>query len=111
MQKTGVASFVSRTAQSMTIKIGEETLEYDLICVNEFSSERKLMSVVVRDRATDKLFVYVKGAGSMINQRLSEDSKNGALRAKIDAEVDRFGAKGLRTLVFAMREMSESEFA
>lgn len=32
------------------------------------------------------------------------------MRAKIDAEVNRFGSKGLRTLVFAMREMSQSEF-
>lgn len=62
-----MASFIGRTAQSMTIKIGEETLEYDLICVNEFSSERKLMSVVVREKTSGKLFVYVKGAGSMIN--------------------------------------------
>lgn len=57
----------------MTIKIGEETLEYDLICMNEFSSERKIMSVVVREKVTGKLFVYVKGAGSKINERLSED--------------------------------------
>ena len=73
MQQTGVSSFIGRTAESMTIKIGEETLEYDLICMNEFSSERKIMSVVVREKATGKLFVYVKGAGSKINERLSED--------------------------------------
>ena len=93
----------------MTIKIGEETLEYDLICMNEFSSERKIMSVVVREKVTGKIFVYVKGAGSKINERLSEDEKNGAMSAKIDAEVLRFGSKGLRTLVFAMREMSQAE--
>lgn len=32
------------------------------------------------------------------------------MRAKIDAEVLRFGSKGLRTLVFAMREMSQAEY-
>ena len=33
------------------------------------------------------------------------------LKLKIDDEVYRFGAKGLRTLVFAMRSMSEEEYS
>ena len=55
--------------------------------------------------------MYAKGAGSKINERLSEESSQSDLRTRIDAEVERFGAKGLRTLVFAQREMSQDEFA
>jgi len=50
--KDGVARFKGRSAKSITIEIGGFELNYDIICLNEFSSERKLMSVVVRDSAT-----------------------------------------------------------
>lgn len=41
--------------------------------------------------------------------RLSDESSSSALKQKIDEEVFRFGSKGLRTLVFAVREMTQEE--
>ena len=79
------------------------------MAINEFTSERKIMSVIVRDRATGQLFVYAKGAESKIASLLNDESKAGSLKTQIEAEVYRFGSKGLRTLVFAMRPMSENE--
>ena len=76
----------------------------------EFTSERKLMSVVVRD-ASGQLFVFAKGSEAQIIERLTEESAASELRQAIEAKVFDFGGKGLRTLVFAMRTMSEEEFA
>jgi magnesium-transporting ATPase (P-type) len=67
------------------------------------------MSLVVKNKATDEIFVFVKGAENKINERLCKESFESAVKKKIDAEVYRFGAKGLRTLVFAMRRMTTNE--
>ena len=67
------------------------------------------MSVTVKERVSGKYFCYVKGAESQIMARLCEESAKGPLKKKIESEVFRFGSKGLRTLVFAMREMTEEE--
>ena len=67
------------------------------------------MSVIVKDKATGQYFCYAKGAESQIMARLSEESSSGALKQKIDEEVYRFGCRGLRTLVFAEREMTQEE--
>ena len=69
------------------------------------------MSVIVRSKATGELFVFAKGANTQILDRLTEDSMQSDLKQKIDEEVYRFGAKGLRTLVFAMRKMTEAELS
>lgn len=43
-------------------------------------------------------------------ERLTPESAQSGLKDKISEEVFRFGGKGLRTLVFAMRELSQEEF-
>ena len=64
------------------------------------------MSVLVRERASGKVFVFAKGAESAILTRLSSESSSSAMRRKIDEEVIRFGQRGLRTLVFASKDKS-----
>ena len=79
--------------------------------MNEFSSERKLMSIVARDRIDGKVYIFAKGAESEIMSRLSLESQESPLSAQVEKEVRSFGNMGLRTLCFAMREMSEEEFS
>jgi len=67
------------------------------------------MSVLVREKATGKYFSYVKGAESAILARLTPESAQSGLKTKIEDEVFKFGGKGLRTLVFAMKEMDQEE--
>ena len=81
-----------------------------MIYINEFSSERKIMSVVVRDQIDGKIYVLAKGAESKIMNALTPESQASALKTRVEAEVYRYGCNGLRTLCFAMREMSEEEF-
>ena len=69
------------------------------------------MSVVVRNQIDGRAYVLAKGADSEIMSRLSPDSQTGALKSRVDREARRFGRLGLRTLCFAMRELSAEELA
>ena len=112
LKKEKIACFKSRSAKSMCIQIGAEDdsdLEYEILCTNEFSSERKMMSVVVKEKATERYFCFAKGAESQIFASLSSESAESTLKKKVEAETFNFGSKGLRTLVFAMREMTKEE--
>ena len=53
---------VSRTTDSVEIEINEEVETWKIIKLNEFSSDRKMMSIVVRREEDDLLMSYVKGA-------------------------------------------------
>ena len=43
-----------------------------------FTHERKMMSVVVRNKANNRIFVYSKGAPSVMLSRIKEGIKNPA---------------------------------
>jgi phospholipid-translocating ATPase len=80
---------VHRTMQLITLDIQtaeghKERLEYELLDVIEFSSQRKCMSVVVRC-PDGRIWVICKGADSVILPRL----KQAALAAQISSEVQR----------------------
>lgn len=61
------------------------------------------MSVVVRDKG--KLKVYMKGADSIVQARLSKNNK-----LKLSSELEKFSLIGLRTLLIAMKTLSEDEY-
>lgn len=61
------------------------------------------MSIVIRDQGVIKM--YSKGADSIIKNRLASDQS-----FDLDDELYRFSVIGLRTLLVAMRIVSESEY-
>ena len=76
----GLARFTSRSEKMITIEIGAEhdasvskdaENEFEILALNEFTSDRKLMSIAVRRKADQKCYVYAKGAESQIMARLS----------------------------------------
>jgi magnesium-transporting ATPase (P-type) len=52
----------------------EQQLKFELYRRIEFNSNRKRMSVLVRDPSDNKVKLYVKGADSIILSRLSENN-------------------------------------
>jgi phospholipid-transporting ATPase len=58
------------------------------------------MSVVIRDNG--KLKMYMKGADSIVQRRLSKNNKLG-----LSMELEKFSVIGLRTLLIAMKTLSE----
>ncbi|RYH21785.1 hypothetical protein EON65_20120 [archaeon] len=93
----------------------QETVE--LLAVNEFDSDRKMMSVVIKLTNTDstgkttyKNLLLCKGADSSIQRQckdLSHDPNTEFCRAHINL----FANTGLRTLAAAYREVGEEELA
>uniref|UniRef100_A0A8C9MVS0 Phospholipid-transporting ATPase n=1 Tax=Serinus canaria TaxID=9135 RepID=A0A8C9MVS0_SERCA len=67
---------------------------------------RKRMSVIVRT-PSGKLRLYCKGADTVIYDRLAESSKYKEITLK---HLEQFATEGLRTLCFAVAEISESDY-
>ena len=85
-----------------------------ILAVNEFTSARKRMSVLVRDARLPpgrQLRLRLKGADAAVLARCSEPrtESESRKRAVTRSHVDAFAAEGLRTLVLAEREVSEEE--
>ena len=96
----------------MKIRIGKEgqIMTYETIHVVEFSSARKMMTVVVKELSSGKYLMFTKGAESVIGRLRTESDNDSEVTDQVFQKVDEYGRQGLRTLVFAMREISQSEF-
>lgn len=100
--------FLSRSANTVVIRTPDSPhpQEYQLFGVHEFTSDRKRMSVVVKN-PDGSYSLLAKGADSVIFAR----SRNGpAGYAGLNKHLTRFASLGLRTLVVAERHMSSQEF-
>jgi len=95
--------------QVFNVRIRGEDFEFVIYETIKFDSNRKRMSVLVRDPRTKRLKLYTKGADSIIFNLLSEESK-GKHWPDAKKALTKFASKGLRTLVCAYREISEEEF-
>ncbi|KAK2584751.1 hypothetical protein KPH14_007079 [Odynerus spinipes] len=103
--------FDTRTPAYVEVVALGERLRFEILNVIEFTSARKMMSVIVRT-PEGKIKLLCKGADCVIYERL-------APRAEDDTEVDdfrettlehleAFATDGLRTLCFANTEVPES---
>lgn len=83
--------------------------KFERLNVLEFSSDRRRSSVIVRSAEDGKVYVYSKGADSMIISRLSEHSRK--YLPSINNTIEIYSRKGWRTLVMAFRVLEEEEYA
>ncbi|KAL7743083.1 hypothetical protein ACLKA6_015012 [Drosophila palustris] len=75
--------------------------------VLEFTSDRKRMSVIVRDEGGKK-WIYTKGAESYVFPLCANSSAD--MVVKTDSHISDFARLGLRTLAIARREISDAEY-
>ena len=85
-----------------------------VLAVNEFTSARKRMSVIVRDRSRppgSQLFLRLKGADNAVLERCAAPADAASAKTLRDTQthLDAFARDGLRTLVLAERALSEAE--
>ncbi|CAJ0580954.1 unnamed protein product, partial [Mesorhabditis spiculigera] len=99
--------FHTRQPQRVVIKMFDEDLPFDILDVIEFTSDRKRMSVIVKD-GQGKIKLYCKGADTMIFDRVDPDSKQTVDFVKDSLE--EYATFGYRTLCFAKKDISESEY-
>jgi phospholipid-transporting ATPase len=94
-------------ASSRKLKILNEEHEFEVLNVFEFNSDRKKLSIIVRDKGQIKLFI--KGADSEIKKLLSPNS-NSDFNDEAEHYVDFFSKSGLRTLYVGMKLIDEEEY-
>ncbi|KQJ98120.1 hypothetical protein BRADI_3g35000v3 [Brachypodium distachyon] len=82
---------------------------YKLLNILEFSSARKRMSVILRTEE-GRLFLFCKGADSVILERLSKDNEKSCV-ANTKQHIEVYSEAGLRTLALAYRELTEDDYA
>ena len=96
-------TLVSRSVDDCVVDVFGDEQTFETLAVNEFTSERKRMSVVVR-MPDGTIQLFLKGADDAVFERCSS-GKDGAAQS-----TDQFAEGGLRTLVFAQKEIPEAEF-
>ena len=85
------------------------TKDFEKLCLIEFSSERKRESIIVKDKITNIIKMYIKGADSIIEKRLSKEVKPEIIK-QCKYYVNKFSSLGYRTLLIGMKILSEEEF-
>lgn len=96
--------FIKTSQSESIIEIKGEKKVFELLEIFSFNSDRKRMSIVVRERG-GPIKMYMKGADSIVKARLSKNSK-----LDLDEYLGRFSRIGLRTLLIAMRTISDDEY-
>jgi phospholipid-transporting ATPase len=99
--------FTTRTPQYVFINAVGHEERYEVLNVLEFNSDRKRMSVVVRC-PDGRIKIYVKGADTVINRRLSRTGQE--FKAKTLEHLEDFASMGLRTLCCAFAVIPEPEY-
>ena len=97
---------IDKSEDKVVVKVKGETEEWQALAEVPFDSYRKRMSVVMRKPQSGEIVLYTKGADTTVLPLCQYiDSE------KVNQELDHFAESGLRTLVFASRILSQSEFS
>jgi len=99
--------FHSRKSDKIVVNIFGKDEEFQILCMLEFTSDRKRMSVICKT-PEGKLRLYCKGADSMIFERLRDDQSE--TKDAVEKDLKKFAESGLRTLAMAYKDLEEEEF-
>ncbi|EGT53529.1 hypothetical protein CAEBREN_03693 [Caenorhabditis brenneri] len=100
-------TFHTRQPQKVICDVFGEDETIEILDVIDFTSDRKRMSVVVRDKGEIKL--YTKGADTVIFERLEQGSEQSV--DYCTEHLEDYASFGYRTLCFAVRKLSNEEYA
>jgi phospholipid-transporting ATPase len=105
-RRTGI-ELKSRTIDECVVTMFGEDVTFEVLASNEFTSERRCMSVVVRF-PDGSIYLLVKGADESLKE-LSNNSGSPDAAAALSA-ADQFAVKGLRTMLVGKRRMASEEY-
>ena len=74
-----------------------------------FKSERQRSAIIVRDLKTKVIKLYIKGSDTKIFERINQHSKDNILEIT-KKHVDNFARRGLRTLCYSFKKITENEY-
>ncbi|XP_040564525.1 phospholipid-transporting ATPase VD isoform X2 [Lepeophtheirus salmonis] len=103
---------LKRTSNCAMISLPNEGLvEFEVLHVLPFDSNRKRMSVVLRHPITLQKILYCKGAdASMLPRVIVDNEEEKAVLLKTQTQLDNYAKIGLRVLVMAKKILTETEY-
>ena len=96
----------NRKIYEMTVKDPLGTLTtFEILKNFPFSSARKRMGILLKNKETGKIRFLLKGADSIMMTKLSENEQ-----IFVGEETEKLSREGFRTLVFASKNLSDDEW-
>jgi len=106
----GVSSFNcslnERSTTTVTVQVVGERQVYEILAVNQFNSDRKRMSVLLKETVTGEYYVLCKGADSTTLPLCIIE--NNTLKL-IDKSLSDLACFGLRTLCIAQKRLNKAD--
>eukprot|EP00052_Salpingoeca_macrocollata_P021823 m.187947 g.187947 ORF g.187947 m.187947 type:complete len:1126 (-) comp21635_c1_seq3:101-3478(-) len=101
-----------RTQATVTLQLGSQVVQYNLLHVLPFDSSRRRMSVIISEENSSgrEIRLLTKGADVNMFSQCNMQTEAQAIET-LTLEVDSFAREGLRTLVFGQRLLTEDEFS
>ncbi|CAH1972049.1 unnamed protein product [Acanthoscelides obtectus] len=99
--------FQERTHDAIVVDVRGIRSVFQILCTLEFTSARKMMSVIARDNQ-GRIRMFCKGADDAIVEKASLSGNRNVHR--LIKTVDKYAEEGLRTLCFAYKDVSTQEF-
>eukprot|EP00698_Gefionella_okellyi_P009663 TRINITY_DN2476_c0_g1_i3.p1 TRINITY_DN2476_c0_g1~~TRINITY_DN2476_c0_g1_i3.p1 ORF type:complete len:1081 (+),score=133.21 TRINITY_DN2476_c0_g1_i3:72-3314(+) len=100
-------TLIARDLHTITLKApggaSDDFVIFDVLNIFPFTSASKRMGIVVRDRFTQEITFYMKGADAVMSDMVQYNEW-------LEEECGNMAREGLRTLVFAKRRLSEDEY-
>ena len=97
----------SRNDKEIEIQTSKgDLITFEIMVVFPFSSETKRMGIVLKNKSSNELTFYVKGAENKIMKFINDKQINNI----IERRCEDLSNKGLRTLVLAQKEIEEQYF-
>ncbi|XP_026726480.1 probable phospholipid-transporting ATPase IIB [Trichoplusia ni] len=87
---------------SLKLRAANEIMQYSILQIFPFTSESKMMGIIVKEEISDEITYYVKGADVALSELLDTQW--------LDPECKKLAAEGLRTLVIAKKTLTNDEY-
>ncbi|KAL4293068.1 hypothetical protein HN51_043557 [Arachis hypogaea] len=98
--------FFNKSGNILEVKFNSSVLQYEVLETLEFTSDRKRMSLVLRDCQNGKILLLSKGA----DEAILPYARTGQQTRNFVEAVEQYAHLGLRTLCLAWRELREDEY-
>ncbi|XP_063587214.1 phospholipid-transporting ATPase IF-like isoform X2 [Penaeus indicus] len=103
--------FEGQSHDRLLLSVRGERRTFTRLQILEFDSDRKCMSVAVRDESSRKIWLLTKGAESSVLKRCSvSEQASRTLRDTTLKHINDYAMLGLRTLAVARRELTDKQY-
>ncbi|KAK7335475.1 hypothetical protein VNO80_27343 [Phaseolus coccineus] len=98
--------YFNKSGNILEVKFNSSILQYEVLEILEFTSDRKRMSVVLKDCQNGKILLLSKGA----DEAILPFARAGQQTRHFIEAVEQYAHLGLRTLCLAWRELKKDEY-